>query len=121
MIPADIPALEAMALASGFPYPDLADPLIEIVMVVVDEEDRPVMACAAKRIVELYLYCGEFRPHAKLNAVRALHEAMPPVLKDFGYDEANAFIPAATPCGFKRKLTRMFGWCENIPSMFRRF
>lgn len=121
MRPSDIPALEAMATASGFPYPDLNDAMIEAVMVILDEEDRPVMACAAKRILELYLYCGDLRPHAKLSAVRAFHQEMPEMLRAKGYNEVNAFIPDTVAAGFKRKLVKMFGWCENIPSLFWRF
>jgi hypothetical protein len=64
----DIPALQAMAEASGFPYPDLKS--IEAVQVVVNEEDVPIMAVAAERTAQLYLFCGKFeRPHAKAKEV----------------------------------------------------
>ena len=118
----DVEALNAMAAASGFPYPDLSDPLIETVLVVADDEDRPVMACAAKRIVELYLYCGSVgRPHAKLHMLRMFHDAMPKFFRAKGYSEVNVFIPPAVPAGFKRKLIGMFQWCENWSSLARRF
>ena len=42
----DLPALKAMAEASGFPYPELA--ACEVVQVVVDENDQPHEHMAAK-------------------------------------------------------------------------
>lgn len=121
--PSDIPALEAMAAASGFPYPDLRGPLIEAVMVVADAEtDRPLMAFAAKRILEGYLYAGEFkRPLAKLHAINLLHQAMPEVLRAKGYDEINAFLPLRICARFKQRLVKLFRWSENWPSLARRF
>lgn len=119
----DIPILKSMAAASGFPYPDLDSPLIESVLVVADPEtDRPMMACAAQRIIELYLFVGEFkRPIAKMHAIKMLHEAMPEVLRKRGYAEVNAFVPLRICGRFKQKLIKLFGWGENIPSLYRRF
>lgn len=113
----DIPGLRAMAEASGFPYPDLSAARLEAVMVVVDDDDRPVMACAAERLVQLYLYCGEFqRPHAKVFALRLLHEAMAAELRRKGYTSAEAFIPPALAKRFARRLEKMFDWRPNWPS-----
>lgn len=118
---ADIPGLHAIADASGFPYPDLAAGRLEAVLVVADDDDRPVMACAAERICQLYLWCGEFqRPHAKVFALRLLHEAMAKALKVKGYDSAEAFLPPSLAARFARRLERTFGWHPNWPSWTHR-
>lgn len=113
----DIPALRAMAEASGFPYPDLSAARLEAVVVVVDEEDRPLMACAAERLVQLYLWSGAFeRPHAKVYALRLLHEAMAEELRRKGYTSAEAFLPPTLAKRFARRLEKMFGWAKNWES-----
>lgn len=122
----DVPALTEMARASGFPYPDLesaaAKRVIESIRVVVDDEDRPVMAAAVKRIIEVYLFSGNFnRPLAKKHALRMLHEDMAIALKERGYDSIEAFIPPAIAERFARRLEKSFGWTHNWPSWNRRF
>lgn len=113
----DIPALKSMAEASGFPYPDLSAARLEAIVVVVDDEDRPVMACAAERICQLYLWCGEFqRPHAKVYALRLLHETMAAELRRKGYTSAEAFLPPTLARRFARRLEKIFGWKPNWPS-----
>ena len=113
----DIPILRAMAEASGFPYPEISTAKLEAVVVVVDDDDRPVMACAAERIVQLYLYCGEFqRPHAKLHAIRLLHEGMARELRRKGYTSAEAFIPPTMAKQFAKRLEKMFSWRPNWSS-----
>ena len=86
-------------------------------MVVVDDDDRPIMVCAAKRLVELYLFCGPIeRPHAKVHALRLIHEAMGKLLKVRGYASAEAFLPPTLAQKFGRRLQRSFGWVKNWPS-----
>jgi hypothetical protein len=116
----DIPALQAMAEASGFPYPDLKS--IEAVQVVVNEEDVPIMAVAAERTAQLYLFCGKFeRPHAKVHAIRLLDESMAKRLRALGYNEVDAFLPPEIAKKFSRRLEQTFGWCKNWPSWAKRF
>ena len=118
----DIPKLQQMAADSGYPYPAPEDAAIEAVHVVVDENDQPVMAAAAKRIIELYLWAGAFdHPAAKLHAVRLLHESMAAELQARGYSEANAFLPPAIARKFGRRLERSFGWVRNWASWAKRF
>lgn len=115
---ADIPLLRAMAEASGFPYPDLSATRLEAVVVIADDSDQPVMACAAERLVQLYLWCGDFeRPHAKVYALRLLHEAMAEKLRQKGYASAEAFIPPSLYRKFRKRLVKLFGWRENWPSL----
>ncbi len=117
----DIPTLRAMAEASGYPYPDLAEPL-EAVVVLADDQDRPVMAVAAKKLVELYLWCGKgLTPHENIAALRLLHEGMIEELKTKGYNEGvEAFLPPAISAKFGKRLEKTFGWVKNWESWGRR-
>ncbi len=117
----DIPLLRELAKASGYPYPDLSEPL-ESVVVLADSNDDPVMAVAAKRLVELYLWCGEgMLPHEKAAGLRLLHESMIQELCSKGYNEANCFLPPQIAGKFGKRLEKTFGWSKNWPSWFRRF
>ncbi len=112
----DTPTLRNMAEASGFPYIDPTSDKIEALMVVVDEFDVPVAACAAERIVQLYLWCEDQHPAAKMRALRMLHQEMAPALKAKGYDECNGFFPPQLAASFGRRLERSFGWVRNWTS-----
>lgn len=118
----DFPALSAMAEAAGFPYPQLASEPMETVVVVVDDDNHVVMAVAAKRLVELYLYCGEgMAPHQSLAAIRILHDAVAEELRAKGYNEVNVFLPPPIAARFGRRLERTFQWVKNWPSWARHF
>ena len=122
LIPSDIPILMKMALESEFPYPDVSRETPEAFMVVTDDENRPMMAAAAVRTVQIYLYCGEFkRPLAKKAAMQLLHEGMALELKAKGWSEADAFLPPSLALKFGRRLEKTFGWVKNWPSWARRF
>src|ERR1035441_7365070 len=114
----DIPALRDMAARSGYPYPDLAsDPTLEAVLVVVDDEDRPLRAAAAKRLVELYFWCDtNLTPHENLAALRLLYDGMVEELRAKGYHSAEAFLPESVSRKFGRRLERTFGFMRNWPS-----
>ena len=117
----DIPILRAMAEASGHPYPGLTESL-EAVVVLADDHDLPVMAVAAKRLVELYLWCGQgMTPHESVAALRLLHEGMIQELRAKGYNEANCFLPPQIAEKFGRRLRETFGWIRNWASFARRF
>jgi hypothetical protein len=116
----DIPALMEMAQKSGYPYPDFSSARAEAFIVVVDDDDQPLMACFAERLVQLYLICGEMkRPLANVHAVRLLHEAMAPILKKQGYASVEAFLPPTLAERFGRRLVKTFGWTRNWPSWNR--
>lgn len=118
----DIPVLRTMAEKNGFPYPDFGGAKLEAVRVLVDDDDQPMMAAAAERRVQLYLWCGDFeRPLAKVHALRILHEEMAEALKKKGYHEADAFLPPAIADRLGRRLMKTFGWVKNWPSWARRF
>lgn len=111
--------LRRMYEASGFGYqfPDFKSGMFEAIAVVVDDNDQPIMAAAAERIVQLYLVRGDIaHPAAALHAIRLLHEALRPVLASKGYREAEAFLPPAIAKNFGRRLMRSFGWLKNWPS-----
>lgn len=110
----DIPYLQAMAEASGFPYPDAAD--TEVTLVVVDSENHPIMACGAKKLIELYLWVGMATPVTKLAGLRLLHTAMAEELRALGYSSAECFLPPKVEKQFGRRLTRSWGWVKNWAS-----
>ena len=116
----DIPILRKMAEASGFPYPD---PLkLEAIRVVSDDEDRPLMAAGAERLIQAYLWCGDFqRPHAKVFALRLLHDDMVAVLRAKGYTSIEAFLPPTLVKRFARRLEKTFKWTRNWPSWNKEF
>ena len=122
MTDSDLPALRRMAEASGFPYVDPRGLKVESVIVVADENDQPVMAVAAHRIIELYGWFDvALSPIEKLTALRMAHGAMARELRQLGYNEANAFLPPTICKRFGRRLMRTFGWVENWLSFAVRF
>lgn len=115
--PADYPRLRELANASAYPYPDPTDPLIEAIYVVEDEHGNIIGACAAKRILELYLYKGKCgHPATVLHMVRMLHSCMCTCLRAKGHSEVNAFIPSQLVKSFGRRLEKTFGWRPNWKS-----
>lgn len=119
----DLPKLQELAQQSGFPYPDLRGEHIEGVCVVEDQEGNIIAACAAKRLLELYLYCpGENRREIdKVRAIFLLHEHLGAQLKRKGYDDVNVFLPPSIAEKFGRRLERTFGWKPAWPSWTKRF
>jgi hypothetical protein len=119
----DIPAIEAIHAQAGykFPLPDLRSEMIEGVEVIVDDSDTPVMAAAAKRGVEIYLFCpqgGPLHPTVKMEAVRMLHESLRDILVTKGFNEGYAWVPPEIESSWGRKLRRFFGW-EKAWSSYR--
>lgn len=117
--PSDIPTLRQMYELSGLDYtfPDLRGPLMESVLVVVDDNDVPIAGVAAERIIQLYLLVDEsLSPAAKLAIIRKLHQNMQEMLCSRGYCEANCFIPPKLEKSFGRRLERTFSWVRNWPS-----
>lgn len=122
--PSDIPTLRQMYELSGLDYtfPDLRGPLMESVLVVVDDNDVPMAAVAAERIIQLYLLVDEsLGPAAKLAIIRKLHQNMQEMLCSKGYCEANCFVPPKLEKSFGRRLMKTFGWVKNWPSFARGF
>lgn len=118
----DIPRLREMAESSGFPYCDPKEPHVEAVLVATDEHDRPVMAIAANRIVELYLWADSgLSPVTAFALLRQFHEEMARVLREKGYTDATAFLPPAVEKRFGRRLERSFGWVRNLASWAKVF
>ena len=119
----DIPILRAMYEKMGFSYefPDLCGPLIESVVVVVDAENRPIMAVAAQRLVQLYLFMGDERPSTKLLGIQVLHHVTATELRKKGYNSCEAFIPPSIAAKFGRRLERTFRWVRNWPSWTKSF
>lgn len=118
----DIPILTQIAERSGFPYPELDHPHIESVLVAVDSEDRPIIAVAAKRLIEIYGWVdSEQSPAVLMGAWRLLHQGMAENLRAKGYNGAECLIPPPIAGKFGRRLERTFGWIKNWPSWCVRF
>ncbi len=109
----DIPKLKAME--NGFPY--IEPSKAEAVLVVADDRDEPVMACAAERLAQLFLWIDHgLGPVAAKTALRLLHQEMTPKMKELGYDSVEAFLPPQIAEKFGRRLERSWGWIRNWPS-----
>lgn len=125
LIESDIPLIRAAYERSGleFEFPSLRGPRIETVMIAVDDYNHPVMAVAAERILQLYLFPlnTEATPYQKLAAIQQIHCDMAPKLRAKGYDEVNAFIPPSLFASFSRRLKKTFDWTENWRSLCKRF
>ena len=120
----DIPVLRAIYERSelAYEFPELRGPLMEQVLVLVNEKDQPVIAVASERILQSYLWIDEsLHPAAKLRGIRQLHEAMAPILRAKGYTSSEAFIPPQLVKSFGRRLMKTFGWSPNWPSFGRSF
>ena len=124
MVPSDIPSLRQMHELSGYAYtfPDLRGPLMESVLVAVDESDIPVAAIAAERIVQAYLLMDEgLHPAAKMRVIRLFHEQLAVELRAKHYKSLEAFLPPSIAESFGRRLMRSFGWVKAWPSFSRSF
>lgn len=120
--PSDIPILKRRAEASGFPYPQFDDPLIEAFIVVADSDDNPIFALAVKRLIEGYGYFDSSRSAVvQAAALRLAHEQIPKMLRDKMYTSIEVFIPPQIAKRFGRILERTFGWVKNWPSWVRHF
>lgn len=120
--PEDIPPLKAWAESSGFEYPEPTDPQIEKILVVADDEDRPILVVAGKRLVEVF---GWFSPSAgaalRSEAIHAIEGPMNDALKSLGYECAETFLPPQLERrGFGRILASRFGWYKNWASYGKR-
>ncbi len=115
MIAADMPKLMEMHANCGFEYefPNLTGPLMESVIVVCDENNEPLMAAAAERMVQLYLFTPKHPPALMLRGVRLLHQGMCESLQNSSYTGANAFLPPQIDARFGRWLVRRFGWFRS--------
>lgn len=116
--PSDIPILQQRAEQSGYPYPSPSE--TELIVVVVDADGQIITACAAKKLVELYLWPSNASPAVLAAALALLHREMPKVLLSLGYKSAEAFLPPEISGKFGRRLERTWGWIKNWPSWTRR-
>lgn len=118
----DIPALQSWAESSGFEYPQPNDASVEKVLVATDSEDRPIVAVAAKRLIEIFCWMNpDAGAELRSEALQIIHAQMAEALKRLGYDCAEAFIPPQLERrGFGRLLERRFGWKKNWTSWGKR-
>ncbi len=122
--PSDIPSLRQMYEHSGFPYtfPDLRGERMESVLVAVEDNDVPIAAIAAERIVQAYLLLDwSLHPAAMQRIIRQFHEQLAIELRKRNYHELEAFLPPEIAESFGRRLMRSFGWVKAWPSFSRSF
>ncbi len=123
--PRDLPHLQEIYDSQCIPYdfPNLGDPEFVSRLVVVDDNDIPVVAGLARKTVEVY---GMFdptweTPAWRFEALTMLHEAMRHELGHQGYHDAHAWIPPSLVKSFARKLKHVFGWkADPWPSFCRK-
>src|SRR5690348_7913001 len=105
--PSDIPTLRNWYETSGFSYdfPDVRGDRMESVLVFTDDNDAPLAAVAAERIVQLYLWMDEnLHPAAKLRIIKEFHEKMATELRNKGYNSSEAFLPPEIEHSFGKRL-----------------
>ena len=110
--PRDLPAIERMYATSPFccDWPKWPNAQFEDVTVVVDENDAPVMMCAAVKRVELYLLATEGDPFLKLEALSLLHTEVSRNLVAKGIKVGFARLQPAIARSFGRRLVDLFHW-----------
>lgn len=118
----DVSILQQYAEHSGFEYPNLDDSSIEAILVVADDSDKPILAVAGKRLIELFAW---FNPEAgtelRIEAIRVIEKPMTEALKRLGYECAEAFIPPKLERrGFGAFLLKSLGFYRNWPSFGKR-
>ena len=116
--PEDIPILKSWAGTSGFEYPDPEHPSIEAFLVVADDSDRPILAAAGSRLIQIFAWLNpEAGAELRMGALNAIHGPLGEALKQLGYDSAETFLdPRLERCGFGKVLRDRFGWYRNWPS-----
>ncbi len=120
--PSDIPILQEYAARSGFPYPEPSDINIEKLLVVADDDGKPIAAVAAKRLVELFAWINpEAGAQLRADAIEMIRGPMAEALRRLGYECAEAFIPPQLERrGFGRFLTGRLGFVRNLVSYGKR-
>ena len=114
--PRDYDAIRELGNKSDFPFPDIESRTIEACDVVVDENDKVLMAVVAERICQIVLAAGEFEhPAAKLAAIRMVQERKH-ILKELGYNHIEAYVEPQLAKRFGRRLEKSLGWFKSWPS-----
>ena len=122
---ADEPRLREIysAMCMPYDYPDVTAPEFVAKLVVVDENDTPVVAGLARKTVEIYgLIDPKWEtPAWRFEALTLLHEAMRHEVGRLGYSDAHAWVPPQLVKTFGRKLRHIFGWqADPWPSFCRK-
>lgn len=86
------------------------------IQVIVDENDVPRIAIAARKTTEGFLLCdAEWEsPAMRMEAIKMLHVAMAHDLEIKGYDDMNIWVPPQMEKSFGRRLMKSFGWTKQM-------
>ena len=116
----DRPQLEALFEKQGFEY-ILPDRDTLVAAIAVEDGGRIVQAVLARPTIELYfLMDAEWKsPALRMEALRAIHEAMRRELHGKGFEDAHVWIPPQKK-NFVSRLIRSFGWTRSTwPTLWR--
>ena len=104
----------------GSRYIDFSDPDMVAVLVVVDENDKPVRAIGARKTVEM-IQVGDpnwRHPAVRFMAFKMLHLAMMEILVGLGYRSANCWLADKLVKAYGRRLSAL-GWFGVAWKSFR--
>lgn len=117
----DIPRLKQLHAEGGVDYsfPDLMSPEFVEVHVLVNEDDQPVQAVAARRTVETFLLIDKQwgNPWLRWRWFCELHEAVRAMLAGKGYTDMHAWIAPQIERSFGRRLMKL-GWSPSTWKVF---
>jgi hypothetical protein len=118
----DILRLKKLHRESGVdcPFPKIKD--LFPMTVLVDEEDKVVMAVGCIPAVELYFFLDRNweTPGMKMEAFKYIHEYTRRDMLSRGIVEAHAFVPPHLEKSFGRRLIKKFGWVRSYWPCFSR-
>jgi hypothetical protein len=113
----DEPALRRLYEQMGFDYafPDLNAAQFVSIWVVVDDDDLPVMALAARKTVEMFMLADKewMTPGLRMEAFSAVSYACHVDVKSQGFEDANCWLPPKVEKSFGRRLVTKFGWIKS--------
>lgn len=107
--PEDEDVLKAIHVQNAFDY-DL--PKFDCIKVVVDANDRPVVAVCSRTIAEITILVDRTweTPAWRLEAIRRLHDAMELALGSRGIRAAACWLAPKISRRWSQRLSAMFGW-----------
>ncbi len=117
---ADLDALRRMHSAQGFDYefPNIADPIFVLRLVLEDDAGSPAMAILSRLTAEAYLLADSAAgtPRERWERFVAIHRAAERALFARGLDDVHAWLPPRIARSFGRRLERL-GWVRDAAWM----
>jgi hypothetical protein len=114
--PSDLSTLQALAAATGTPWPSR----VELLLVVADDDDAPIAAFWAEQILGAGLCIGQMPPLEAIHALRLLEAEAIPALRARGWRSIHAFVGPELEKAFGRRIIRTFGWVRCWTAFYKR-